>query len=496
MSVREYIGARYIMKFADPIQHDSTKSYEPLTVVQYEGASYISRKAVPVGIAITNTEYWIRMADFNAQIELYRQESQRAITIAEEAVRSASDAQTAAEDAQKAAEDAATAATTGIANEAALRTAADDDLQDAIDAEKAARIAADAALNTLIGDNATAIATETAARTSADSTLSNAIATEESRRIETDESLQSQIDALVSAQPIMVIFGDSWSNFSTHPNWAELAGIQPVLNVSIRNYSTGGASFLGNNNSVYSQVALAEADLTADEKLAVKYIVITAGVNDTSNSAPDYTTIAAAIDNVINAARAFMPNALIVFAPTICGFGNTSSQKQRIRTCMTTFTRYINDMPKRNIPNAVAAPNTPYFWVGNMSSDVFDSDLLHINANGAKMFGKMILAACTGQNAAIRTATFASRNIVWMYNALGFCEAHGNVRLDGNNSSFNSGMNPFCEFLEIFHDIITGNRLWFGSNGNANQFAWIRYAGSGEIEGHGPNGSSEAVYYF
>lgn len=74
MSVREYIGARYITKFADPIEHDSTKTYEPLIIVQYQGASYVSRMYVPAGIPITDTHYWLLVADYNAQIAQYRNE--------------------------------------------------------------------------------------------------------------------------------------------------------------------------------------------------------------------------------------------------------------------------------------------------------------------------------------------------------------------------------------------------------------------------------------
>lgn len=76
MSVREYIGARYIPLFADPIEWDSTRVYEPLTVVKYQGASYVSRQSVPGGIQLSNTDYWILWADYNAQIEAYRQEVQ------------------------------------------------------------------------------------------------------------------------------------------------------------------------------------------------------------------------------------------------------------------------------------------------------------------------------------------------------------------------------------------------------------------------------------
>ncbi len=74
MSVREYIGARYVPLFADPIEWDNTKTYEPLTIVYYQGNSYTSRQAVPTGIAITNETYWALTGNYNAQIEAYREE--------------------------------------------------------------------------------------------------------------------------------------------------------------------------------------------------------------------------------------------------------------------------------------------------------------------------------------------------------------------------------------------------------------------------------------
>ncbi len=76
MSVREYIGARYVPIFADPIDWDSTKTYEPLTIVYYQGNSYTSKQSVPAGINITNESYWAETGNYNAQIEAYRQEVQ------------------------------------------------------------------------------------------------------------------------------------------------------------------------------------------------------------------------------------------------------------------------------------------------------------------------------------------------------------------------------------------------------------------------------------
>lgn len=74
MAVRQYIGARYVPVFADPIQWDNTRTYEPLTMVQNNGDTYITRQAVPVGIDILNTEYWVFLSNWNAQIETYRNE--------------------------------------------------------------------------------------------------------------------------------------------------------------------------------------------------------------------------------------------------------------------------------------------------------------------------------------------------------------------------------------------------------------------------------------
>lgn len=72
MSVREYVGARYVPIIVG--EWDNTKTYEPLMVVTYQGNSYTSRQYVPTGIEITNESYWILSANYNAQVEAYRQE--------------------------------------------------------------------------------------------------------------------------------------------------------------------------------------------------------------------------------------------------------------------------------------------------------------------------------------------------------------------------------------------------------------------------------------
>ena len=71
---RQYIGARYVPMFADPIEWNSGMTYEPLTIVTYLGASYTSKKAVPAGIIPTNSSYWAVTGNYNAQVEEYRQQ--------------------------------------------------------------------------------------------------------------------------------------------------------------------------------------------------------------------------------------------------------------------------------------------------------------------------------------------------------------------------------------------------------------------------------------
>lgn len=66
-AVMQYIGARYVPKFADPIEWSSETEYESLTVVTNNGDSYTSKKYVPTGIDISNTDYWVNTGNFNAQ---------------------------------------------------------------------------------------------------------------------------------------------------------------------------------------------------------------------------------------------------------------------------------------------------------------------------------------------------------------------------------------------------------------------------------------------
>lgn len=72
--VRQYIGARYVPKFYENslgnTDWESGVSYEPLTIVTYNGNSYTSKKPVPAGIGAppANGSYWVATGIFNAQL--------------------------------------------------------------------------------------------------------------------------------------------------------------------------------------------------------------------------------------------------------------------------------------------------------------------------------------------------------------------------------------------------------------------------------------------
>lgn len=78
---KQYIGARYVPIFGrkdeDSIIWDNTGTYEPLTIVLYQGNSYTSRQYVPIGVEITDEAYWALTGNYNAQVEMYRQEVAR-----------------------------------------------------------------------------------------------------------------------------------------------------------------------------------------------------------------------------------------------------------------------------------------------------------------------------------------------------------------------------------------------------------------------------------
>jgi chromosome segregation ATPase len=59
--------------FADPVNWDNERAYEPLTIVVYNGDCYTSKCFVPVGADISNSLYWVKSQDYNYQFDQLKQ---------------------------------------------------------------------------------------------------------------------------------------------------------------------------------------------------------------------------------------------------------------------------------------------------------------------------------------------------------------------------------------------------------------------------------------
>lgn len=78
--INQFVALNEI-KYADPVEWDITSQYEKNTVVLNDGFAYLSKQPVPVGINIDNENYWLKIANFQYDVEKLKQ----AITAVDEA---------------------------------------------------------------------------------------------------------------------------------------------------------------------------------------------------------------------------------------------------------------------------------------------------------------------------------------------------------------------------------------------------------------------------
>ena len=196
MAVTQYIGARYVPVFADPSEWDNTRTYEPLTIVLHNGASYTSAQYVPVGIDILNTEFWQCTGNYNAQVEKYREE----VNAFDERITANADAITA---------------------ETSRASAAEKVNADAITAETSRAEAAEKV-------NADAITEETSRASAAEKVNADAITAETSRASAAENELSADIDSIKCYKNAL--------SFGVSPNNADNADVfQSALNTCTEN---------------------------------------------------------------------------------------------------------------------------------------------------------------------------------------------------------------------------------------------------------------------
>lgn len=301
MAVTQYIGARYVPILADPLEWDNTRSYEPLTIVTYQGDSYTSRQYVPVGMSISNESYWAQTGNYDGQVEAYRQETQR-VSDALSSVEST--AGTAASDA----ESALAKIGTGFNSTDTVRAAVDG-ISNKIGTLPAGVTDVGTELGSLAGDIASANGDIDAIET----TLTGFDATHQVKAY-VDNAIGS-VETQLTKHAVFI--GDSFSTttFVTDANrWCRK--VARALHVTPHIYADNGAGFLrpGNNTYNFTNLATQAVNDSSFTNSDVHYVFVLGGLNDLRSEYID-SAFTTGVKDLIDVCRASFTNAQIV----ICG---------------------------------------------------------------------------------------------------------------------------------------------------------------------------------
>lgn len=373
MAVTQYIGARYVPLFADPIEWDSSNTYEPLTIVCSGGNSYTSRQFVPSGIPIDNDSYWALTGNYNAQIEQYRTEvAQYDKRIAKNAV-----------DIAKNAEDIAT------------------ENERATEAEKTKAPNNHASKDTTYGIGNTAnyghvkLSDDTHSTNGVDdgiaATPNMVHMLTEDVKAELDAKIGTKADRAEFAGKTLITIGDSimlGTGTSDPATQSVHAQIADMLGMTVYNYAENNAGFTTNGSGTHKANYLKQLTVAHAEHPDADVIVISGGCNDATVDTDVYTAAVTAFKY----AHDNFPNAKVFAAPFqygACQGNDTIANGNSGRNI-----KVIN-----NISRAALATNTcliNHCWEMMVGQSQLLSDAIHPNAEGAKIQAAKIVMGMLG----------------------------------------------------------------------------------------------------
>lgn len=371
MSVREYIGARYVPLFMG--DWDSTVNYEPLSIVSSQGNSYTSRQYVPAGTLLTNNEYWALTGNYNAQIEQYRQEvTNLSSTVGGYRADIDANAQ-AIEDEATTRETADTALGNRITEIESGSAGSIQSLQTAINTERADRIQADAGIVTRF-DNYY-------------------------NKVESDERYALR---QASTDDLLVCIGDSilagWSD--ENPGginaWdTYLAAALGYESENVFKNGIGGSGF-ASGTTFAQMVPTMKSRIEAANKSAndVKLVIVGGGVNDVRNNVT-HTAMKQGVNALIASARTAFPNAIIHIFPMIIGnFGygpRLADLEDDVRKTVL--------LQSASVTNKVVLHTGCWSWNYDGNDDGVSADRIHLLADGQKLVGNSMAVEINGGNA-------------------------------------------------------------------------------------------------
>ena len=391
------------LKYADPIQWDITSQYEKNTIVidPQTGTAYISVAPVPVGTALTNTDFWAVVFDLSSFItraaqnlaNVYEAETTTSATVSiaknswivwgdvlykaltnitagDTYVIGGNIAHFTIEDVCGHLEDLRTANKNNlvaainelvgnIVAEISNRTNADTTLQNNITAEATARGNAD----TTLQNNITAEAT---ARGNADTAINNKIGNMSNLQTPVTADLVRAINSIYDIAYDFVIIGDSYSadQYTLDQNikpWWQYVAEQKHL--TPHNYATSMMGFIATATyptSFRVQIASAEAD-TSFNNDNVRLVAIQGSINDFTHETANPSDIFTEADATIKAAKTAFPNAEIVLF-----MGNTFGSYPAPNTVggvTYKYYEYINQINHAAAVNGVWCICDQYYWI-------------------------------------------------------------------------------------------------------------------------------------
>lgn len=369
MSVREYIGARYVPKFADPIAWDSTKQYEPLTIVTYQGNSFTSRQYVPEGIEITNSDYWVQTGNYNAQIEGYRNEVYQL--------------QNTVEDVQDIIPDDAFTSSSTIKDAIDELDAKSTDIAALLpeSAFSSSSTVADA-ISSIEADIDTIEAELPSSAFSSSSTVADAIDA-------INEVIQSDVIPLSKRNAHVILIGDSY----VHDNNSATATIgNSIINLmdnwDVYNAADGGSAFTfgGENGRTYKAQFDFAKNNYANFNQTDAVIVIGSRNEAGGYYSPHYPTsnLGSTVDTFLDDVTSSLPNAKVYIFPSLWDWIMPNSNLKAVQTIIEQIaTKY----------NVFCAKGCWSWGIGEEQTLYMGGTNIHPNQTGCDLFAKYIIDA-------------------------------------------------------------------------------------------------------
>ena len=378
MTVTQYIGARYVPLFAEPEQWDSTREYEPLTIVLHQGNSFTSKQSVPIGIDITDESFWACTGNYNAQVEQYRREVRAfdgRISDVEDNFNENGEIE--------ADHIAAGAVTTDKLEDGAVtasKLAADSvDTGSVVDgAITASKLAADSVDTATVIDGAI-----TASKLAADSVDTGNIIDKTILRQDVNPS------TFAFENRKLVVIGDSLSNGSHATKyWPEF--FEEMYGAEAFNFAVAGQGFVNNANGTFDGQADNAIASSAFENADITDVVILGGYNDYSYTD---TQIQEAVRSLVTKCKGAFENAIIWVGAMLKGvypldyaIGGASEAQYR--------SRKISPIEFNAAWSGAVIIPQPWTWLmGEMNWNI---DNIHVNASGQQFIATRVYQVLNG----------------------------------------------------------------------------------------------------